>query len=42
MGKQALEEDLIKELVNEKIYNIITATTVAEIKEKILKCVSKV
>jgi len=27
--------------VNEKIYNIIRAITVAEIKEKILKCVSE-
>ncbi|MDT8717035.1 hypothetical protein IAI10_10230 [Clostridium sp. 19966] len=35
------EEDLIKSLVNEKIYNIITANTVAEIKEEILKCVSE-
>lgn len=35
------EEDLIKDLVNEKIYNIITATTVSEIKEEILKCVSE-
>lgn len=35
------EEDLIKSLVNEKIYNIITANTVAEIKEEILKCISE-
>lgn len=35
------EENLIKSLVNEKIYNIITANTVAEIKEEILKCVSE-
>lgn len=35
------EEDLINDLVNEKIYNIITAANVAEIKEEILKCVSK-
>lgn len=35
------EEDLIKDLVNEKIYNIITAATVSEIKEEILKCVSE-
>jgi hypothetical protein len=35
------EEDLIKNLVNEKIYNIITATTIAEIKEEILKCISE-
>lgn len=35
------EEDLIKSLVNDKIYNIITANTVVEIKEEILKCVSE-
>lgn len=35
------EENLIKSLVNEKIYNIIIANTVAEIKEEILKCISE-
>nr|WP_245353255.1 hypothetical protein [Clostridium punense] len=35
------EENLIKSLVNEKIYNIITANTVAEIKKEILKCISE-
>lgn len=35
------EDDLIKILVNEKIYNIITATNITEIKEEILKCVSE-
>ncbi len=35
------EEDLIKSLVNEKIFNIITANTVSEIKKEILKCISE-
>lgn len=39
-GLQA-EENLIQKLLNEKIYNIIIATTVLEIKEQILKCVSE-
>ncbi|MBC2579376.1 hypothetical protein [Clostridium sp. DJ247] len=38
-GKEK-EESLIKDLIDEKIYNIITATNIAEIKEQILKCIS--
>ncbi|WP_253205642.1 hypothetical protein [Clostridium estertheticum] len=35
------EEDLIKNLVDKKVYNFITATTIIEIKEEILKCISE-
>lgn len=36
-----IEDNLIQKLIKEKIYNIITATAVLEIKEQILKCVSE-
>lgn len=34
------EEPLINDLIDEKIYNIVTATNIAGIKDQILKCIS--
>lgn len=34
------EEPLIKDLIDEKIYNIVTATNISGIKDQILKCIS--
>ncbi|QAA32755.1 hypothetical protein [Clostridium manihotivorum] len=36
-----IEDNLIQKLLSERIYNIIIADTVSEIKEQILKCVSE-
>jgi len=37
---RAKEKSLIKDLIDEKIYNIVTATSIAAIKDQILKCIS--
>ncbi|UZQ48875.1 hypothetical protein [Clostridium kluyveri] len=36
-----IEDKLIQKLLKEKIYNIITVTTVSEIKDQVLECVSE-
>lgn len=36
-----IEDNLIQKLIKKKVYNIITVTTVLQIKEQILKCVSE-
>jgi hypothetical protein len=40
LKERVKEEPLIKDLIDEKIYNIVTATNIAGIKDQILKCIS--